>query len=89
VIGCDQIDRTLKSIGRSDQLKSAVETKNGLVGLYDRITGYGNSNTKQMQWRVQMLSQRKGASPQHKIVFDGYGVVGVVGDEVSVKKRIA
>ena len=35
-----------------------------------------------------MLSQRKGASPQHKF-FDGYGVVGVVRDEVSVKKRIA
>ena len=44
-----EIDRTLKSIGRSDQLKSAVATKNGLVGLYDQITGYGNSNTKQMQ----------------------------------------
>jgi len=49
VIGCDQIDRTLKSIRRSDQLKSAVATKNGLVSLYDQITGYGNSNTKQMQ----------------------------------------
>jgi len=24
-----------------------------------------------------MLSQRKGVSPQHKIVFDGYGVVRV------------
>jgi len=33
-----------------------------------------------------MLSQCKGASHQHKIVFNGYGVVGVVGDEVSVKK---
>jgi len=32
MIGCDQ---TLKVIGRSDQLKSAVAMKNRLVGLYD------------------------------------------------------
>ena len=38
-----EIDRKKRSI------ESAMAMKNRLVGLYDQITGYGNSNTKQMQ----------------------------------------